>query len=107
MVATRIADKPEIRDSFLVIFALMALARGVRSAATKFCANEFTSTPEPALSELIKLCAAALFEAANWLDVAVDVVAVFAVDVVELTAVVAMRRLSSYWSNRTECLKLE
>ena len=82
----------------MVILVLIAFSWGTRSASTKFCANEATSTPEPAPKELIRLCAAALLAAAvcaavdvAFLDVAaVDVVVAVVVPVLELTAVVAM-----------------
>ena len=59
------ADNPLTLFSFLVILALMALTCGARSASTKFCANDATSTPEPALSELMIFCALALLAAAS------------------------------------------
>jgi hypothetical protein len=80
------ADMPLTLASFLAILALIALACGAFSASTKFCANEATSTPEPALKEEIIFCALALLAAANW--AAVEVVAVVAL--VDETAVVAM-----------------
>ena len=64
----------------------------MRSASTRFCANDATSTPEPALIELISFCAAARLAAAvvDVVLLALDdvvVVAVLAVFVVELTVV--------------------
>ena len=83
------AERPLTLLSFLVILALMALACGARSASTKFCANEATSTPEPALREEMIFCALALFAAATC---AAEVVLAPVVEVVlvEETAVVAM-----------------
>jgi hypothetical protein len=81
------ADMPLTLASFFAILALMAFACGAFSASTKFCANEATSTPEPALKEEIIFCALALLAAANWTAVEV-VVAVVAL--VDETAVVAM-----------------
>jgi hypothetical protein len=57
---------------------------------TKFCANAATSTPEPALKDEIRLCAAALLAAAVWTAVVAPLVVVV-VPVLELIAVVAMR----------------
>lgn len=94
-IMKEMAEYPEMRASFLVIFSLMAFSRGVRSASTRFCARDATSTPEPALSEFMTFCAAArFFAAAVWAAVAVvldvAVLAVLAVLVLELSAVVAM-----------------
>jgi multisubunit Na+/H+ antiporter MnhC subunit len=69
----------------------------MRSASTKFCASELTSTPEPEPREVTSFCAAALLAACAELallvepvpDVLVLIAAVLAV-VVELTALVAM-----------------
>jgi hypothetical protein len=67
----------------------MAFSCGAFSASTKFCANEATSTPEPALREEMIFCALALLAAASC--AAVEVVAVVpVVAVVDETAVVAM-----------------
>ncbi|NBW69389.1 MAG: hypothetical protein EBR47_12115, partial [Betaproteobacteria bacterium] len=60
------AEMPLTLASFLAILALMAFARGVCSAATKFFANEATSTPEPEPKEEIICCALALFAAVIW-----------------------------------------
>ena len=46
-------DKPLTLLSFLAILVLIAFSCGAFSASTKFCANEATSTPEPALNELM------------------------------------------------------
>lgn len=75
-----------MRDSFLVILLLIACSLGKRSASTKFCANEATSTPEPAPKEVINFCAFALFVAAA--VAAADPDSAAAVD--ELSAVVAI-----------------
>jgi hypothetical protein len=56
----------------------------MRSASTRFCARDATSTPDPALSDDKSFCAAALLAA--WISAAVEV----AVLVVELTGNIAM-----------------
>jgi H+/Cl- antiporter ClcA len=66
----------------------MAFSWGTRSAFTKFCAKVATSTPEPALNDEIRLCAAALLAAAVCAAVVAPLVAVLVV--LELTAEVAM-----------------
>ncbi len=78
------ADKPLTLLSFLAIFALIAFSCGTFSAFTKFCANEATSTPEPALKDVRIFCALALLAAAT------SAAVVPAVEVLELTAEVAM-----------------
>ena len=52
-------DKPEIFESFLLIFELMSFFWGAISASTKFCASAAVSTPEPAPKELMIFCAEA------------------------------------------------
>ena len=86
-----------MRDSFLVILALIAFSLGTRSALTRFWAKEFTSTPEPAPSEVNNFCALALLAAA----VAAAELA-SAEDVDELSAVVAMNKLSYLCVDRSE-----
>jgi hypothetical protein len=69
---------------------------------TKFCANEATSTPEPALNEVMIFCALALLAAAT--SAAVEA----AVEVLELTGVVAIRFLRVYRQcDRIQQQKLE
>ena len=46
------ADRPLMRLSFLVIFALIRFFCGLPSASTRLCASVLTLTPEPADSEL-------------------------------------------------------
>ena len=99
------AEMPDTRASFLAILALMAFSRGIRSASTRFCANEDTSTPEPAPKEVMIFCALALFSALTCAVVVVPVVdaVVLAVDVVAvvvlgvvlemLVAMVALKRV--------------
>ena len=58
-------EMPLTLASFFEILALIALANGVCSAATKFLARAATSTPEPAPKEEIICCALALFAAAS------------------------------------------
>jgi hypothetical protein len=70
---------------------------GTRSALTKFWANELTSTPEPAPNEVNSFCALALLAAAV---AAAEVDR--AVDVDELRAVVAMKKLSYRYVVRSE-----
>jgi hypothetical protein len=67
----------------LLILALMAFCCGVLSASTKFCANDATSTPEPALSDVSSFWAAARLAAAMSAAVLVLLLA-------DETAVVAM-----------------
>ena len=90
---------PEIRASFLVILALIAFSFGVRSAVTKFCASEATSTPEPAFKDLISPCAAALLAAAA-------AAAVVEAEV-ELATVVAIRFVCIYCLFRIIASKLK
>ena len=91
-----------MRDSFLVILALIAFSLGTFSALTKFCANEVTSTPEPAPKEVSSFWALALLAAA----VAAGVLAK-AAEVDELKAVVAMKNLSYRCADRREFGELE
>jgi hypothetical protein len=75
---------------------LIAFSCGTFSAFTKFCAKEATSTPEPALKDVRIFCALALFAAAT------SAAVVAAVEVLELTAEVAMgfKGLSSNQSDQ-------
>jgi hypothetical protein len=103
------AEIPLTLASFLDILVLMAFSRGMRSVSTKFCANDVTSTPEPALKEERIFCAEAFLEASNCaavMELAVEV----APDVVllELTGVVAIRFLRVYRQcDRIQQQKLE
>ena len=100
------AEMPDTRASFLAILALMAFSRGMRSASTRFCARDDTSTPEPAPKAVMIFCALALFSAltcavvvapvAELVDAVVDVVVGVVVGVVVLelmvVAMVALKR---------------
>ena len=94
------AEMPLTLFSFLVILALIAFTFGARSASTKFCAKEATSTPEPALNDVMIFCALALLAAANWAAVVVPVVLELAV-----TGVVAMRKNQSVRYASTDQMK--
>jgi hypothetical protein len=59
------AEYPEMRDSFFEILLLSTFSRGTRSASTKFCAKELTSTPEPAFNDVMIFWAFARFAAAS------------------------------------------
>ena len=52
------AENPETRDSFLVMFLLIAVSRGAFSAATRLLASDLVSMPEPAPMALTILAAA-------------------------------------------------
>ena len=77
----------------------MAFSWGPRSVSTRFCAKEATSTPEPALSEVMSFCALALLAAAT--DAAE---LARALDVDELNAVVAMAYFLNSIDVSDECL---
>lgn len=82
------------RASFFVILVLISFCLGSFSAFTKFWASDVTSTPDPAPMEDMIFCALALFAAA--IEAAVEVLVLAAetldaaLEVEELTAVVAM-----------------
>jgi hypothetical protein len=90
------AERPLTLLSFFEILALMALACGARSASTKFCASEETSTPEPALSEEMIFCALALLAAATCAaeEALVPLVEVALVEETDVVAIIFMLRIS-------------
>ena len=90
------AEIPDTLASFLLILALMAFSRGIRSASVRFCASDETSTPEPLPNEVMIFCAFALFNALTCAFV-VAPVPVVVVDVVVLgLMLVAMVTLKRY-----------
>lgn len=83
--------------SFLMMFLLIASARGALCASTKACASDWVSMPEPAPMELMIFAAAVAPEAAAVLLVETTL------DDVELPILVAMGSpiSSSYASAQT------